>query len=114
MHSKQNICFVFEILQQELNEVAESWNTHYIHMSCLDTVPGIPNEFYKMHSNPEMHAFQDCKKDIDEQKKQKVVSHLLQIQTDESDELMVVFSLILTMLHLFWECFTLKADKIVC
>jgi len=70
------------ILQQEIDEVVESWNTHYIRKSRHDTTPGIPSELFLL---PEMHSFQDCKIDVNVQKMQEVEAHLLQMQTVEND-----------------------------
>ena len=38
-------CFL-TVLQNELIETVEHWNTHYIRPSRYDTVPGVPNVLY--------------------------------------------------------------------
>ena len=38
-------CFA-ELIQQDLDFVKIHWNTHYIHQSRHDTVPGKPDELY--------------------------------------------------------------------
>ena len=45
------------MIQQELDEVKESWNSHYIRRSHFDTVSGIPNILYRL---PEYNGKQDC------------------------------------------------------
>ncbi|XP_046861247.1 uncharacterized protein LOC124454484 [Xenia sp. Carnegie-2017] len=39
--------FCFQsVLQNELNDIIDHWNTHYIRRSRYDTIPGVPNRLY--------------------------------------------------------------------
>ncbi|XP_046842108.1 uncharacterized protein LOC124436205 [Xenia sp. Carnegie-2017] len=39
--------FCFQsVLQNELNDIIDHWNTHYIRRSRYDTIPGVPNLLY--------------------------------------------------------------------
>ena len=44
------------LLQQDLDHVKEGWNSHYIHSSWHETVPGRPNALYYL---PEMYGTQN-------------------------------------------------------
>ena len=66
------VLFFSWLIQQELDEVKESWNSHYIRRSCFDTVSGIPNILYRL---PEYNSKHDClvpvsDVDIEEMKQQ--------------------------------------------
>ncbi|XP_064389966.1 uncharacterized protein LOC135337880 [Halichondria panicea] len=60
-------CMTFafmDLIQSELDNVVQMWNTHLIRRSTAETVNGIPNELYHI---PEIRGVQDCKHMYDEE-----------------------------------------------
>lgn len=53
-------CFS-QVIQNELNEIVEHWNTHYIRRSRHDTIPGVPNVLYHL---PELSGGTDYIVDV--------------------------------------------------
>ena len=61
MNFKKNasawFCFN-KLLQKELNQVRERWNTHHIRLSCHNTQAGIPEQMYFI---PKSYGTEDFK-----------------------------------------------------
>ena len=71
------------ILQEDLNEVMEHWNTHRIRDSRHDTIPGSPDELYLL---PECHGGIDgLLLSISDDQLQFVSDHLLQSDEESND-----------------------------
>jgi len=75
-------CFV-ELLQKDLNEIVEYWNTHYIRKSRHDTVPGRPDVLYYL---PDANYASDQIKTYEERDIEEMKTNLHGNQVDSDDE----------------------------
>lgn len=74
-------CFS-SLIQQDLDQVKDHWNTHYIRRTRHDTVPGRPDELYYL---PEWHNAEDFLLPVNEQQRQHVLESYPDIQEDENE-----------------------------
>ena len=61
-----------QLLQKELDEFRENWNTHYIRRSRHDTVPGRPDEHFYL---PENVNAKDYLQIVDDEKYQDMLNY---------------------------------------
>ena len=75
--------FCFQaVIQNELDNVKQHWNTHRIWPSGHGTVPGVPDElFYLPHRS---NAF-ECKWVVENPKIQEMEQHVLHIQANDEE-----------------------------
>ena len=74
-------CFS-NLIQQDLDEVKDFWNTHYIRRSRHETVAGRPDELYHL---PERHNTEDFLQPVDADQHQHVLEIYPDIQEDQNE-----------------------------
>ena len=74
-------CFSF-LLQKDLDEVVENWNTHRIRRSGYGTMPGVPDVLYYL---PNRSDRQDCKIELSQEKIADVEEYSLNMSFVEDD-----------------------------
>jgi hypothetical protein len=85
------IWFCFShLIQKDLDEVKDSWNTHYIRRFRHETIPERPDELYHL---PEWHNAQDFLQPVNDEQRQ----HVLHIYPDfqEVNEYEVYFKYVM-------------------
>ena len=75
-------CFS-DLIQQELDELVEMWNTHHIRRSRHDTVSGIPSELYFL---PDRFSAEDNKLSVPEWKVNEVHDYINQSNVADDSE----------------------------
>ncbi len=74
-------CFS-DLLQKELNDIKEHWNSHYIRRSRHDTIDGKPDVLYHL---PESVGAENCIKPVTEQQVDDMSLHCEDAQEDVND-----------------------------
>ena len=76
------LCFA-AILQENLNEIKENWNSHYIRKSRYDTLQGRPDSLYYL---PELHNGQcNLHLPVAEEEKLYATEHIVGDYSEEND-----------------------------